>query len=168
MCKDIFRTETQHEETFRDLTTPPSFSDLSLALLAEFEGEFIASLQAFSGDVKMIHANYWHCALLRYGSVERAEPSAFNALFAPRSKWVVIDSVSLHFLLAGLGRTGSMTSRRDVFVLRIVYLHFPFSQRVLEWSQLRHSPSMTHIVDRGTLAIAAWRLLLVGIWSYGS
>ena len=44
MCKDIFRTETPHEETFSDLTTPPSFSDLSLALLAEFKGELIAFL----------------------------------------------------------------------------------------------------------------------------
>ena len=104
MRKQQIRTETSHDETFRDLATPPSLCDLSLALITEVIPELIASLQTFSGDMEIVHANYWLCGLLRYGSVGRAGPSAFNALFAQRSERVVIDSVSLHFVLTWLGQ----------------------------------------------------------------
>ena len=159
VSEHIFRVEAPYKQALGDITTLASFSDLLLALLAKFAGEFVAPLQSFSGHEEIIQANNGHLGLLGHGSVGRSEPPAFYTLFAPRSKGVVVHSVALHLLLAWLRGACSMTSRRNIFVLRIVDLHLSFSQRVLKGSD--HSPT-PHITDRGALTKS------LSVWSYGS
>ena len=128
MSENILRVEAPHEQALYDVTALAGCSDLLLALLAEFAGKLIASLQALGCHKEVIHANHGHHGLFGHGNVGRSKPSAFHALFAPRSEWVVVHSVALHLLLAWLRGARNMASRRNIFVLRVVDLHLSFRQ----------------------------------------